>query len=69
MSYIDRVGMEIKSDHPNAFKSGFWGRIVAHDITREGRQIWLIAWPDGSTDTWPCEDNDASYQFRQAVKR
>lgn len=62
-------GMEIKSDHPAAFKSGEWGTIITYDVTREGREIWLISWPDGQTDTWACEDPLADYQFRQPVKK
>lgn len=58
----ERVGQWIKSDHPYAYRTGKWGRIVALNEL-SGRPGWLIEWPDEVTDVWVQDDPDAEYQF------
>lgn len=58
-----RIGWHIKSDHPYAYKTGQWATIVD---AREGtdRNLWMLIWPDGKTDSWVVDDPTADYKFR-----
>ncbi len=54
----------IKSDHPYAYKRGYWGMIVG-ECTVKNRPCFDIVWPDGDVDVWPVIDPTANYQFRE----
>lgn len=54
---------EIRSCHPYAFHSGEWGRLLT-TVESQGRDCYLIQWPDGAEDWWPVEDAMAGYEFR-----
>lgn len=54
----------VRSSHPYAYKSGEWGQIVG-EHERDGRRVWMIVWPDGSTDEWAADDPDANYEFSE----
>lgn len=54
----------MRSCHPYAFKSGEWGQIVG-ERERDGRQVWMIMWPDGATDEWAVVDPQANYEFSE----
>lgn len=58
-----RVGQQIRSEHPYAYRSGQWARIVAV-VPARGRKAWLLEWPDGATDTWAVLDPAAEYEFK-----
>ena len=66
----DRVGQEIRSCHPIAFRSGQWALIVGvtelclHENTVRG--CYQLRWPDGATDDWAIDDPVAEYEFRPA---
>lgn len=47
MSNESRIGMEIRSDDPQAFRCEEWGEVIAHDKDRlTGEETWLVAWPE-----------------------
>lgn len=64
----DRIGQQIRSFHPWAYKSGEWATIVGvteicvHENQQRG--CYQLAWPDGATDDWAIEDPVAGYEFR-----
>lgn len=65
-----RVGKQIRSFHPWAYKRGEWGTITS--VTRncghgnEAEGCYQIQWPDGATDDWAIIDPVARYEFRDA---
>lgn len=64
-----RVGQEIRSWHPYAYRSGQWALIIG--ITEvcihenQGRGCYQLQWPDGATDDWAIEDPAAEYEYRE----
>lgn len=66
-----RVGMLIRSRHPQAFRSGQWGQIVGvREVTvtvNNRRPCFEVKWDASDsldkTDLWPVEDAAARYQF------
>jgi len=64
----ERIGQQIRSFHPWAYKSGEWATVVgvtencAHENQQRG--CFQLEWPDGSTDDWAIEDPVAEYEFR-----
>lgn len=64
----DRIGQQIRSCHPWAYKRGEWATIVGANEVRVHenlkRDCYQLEWPDGSTDDWAIEDPVAEYEFR-----
>lgn len=56
---------EIRHTHPNGFRSGEWA-IVRDFVSVNGRECYLVEFPDGVTDSWVVEDIDDPYEFRSA---
>lgn len=63
-----RIGQQIRSCHPWAYKRGEWATIVGANEVRVHenlkRDCYQLEWPDGSTDDWAIEDPVAAYEFR-----
>lgn len=57
----------IRATHPYAFRSGQWAQIVGVDEAQYDRPVFLVAFPDGATDSWACVDPDAGYEFAETV--
>lgn len=66
----ERVGQQIRSMHPWAYRSGEWATITGvtekyvHDNERRG--CYQLRWPDGATDDWAIIDPAANYEFKEA---
>jgi len=63
----DRVGQEILTQHPYAYRSGQWALITGTTLIAVGkklRECYLLRWPDGVTDEYAIEDPTAEYEFR-----
>lgn len=60
-----RVGQQIRSNHPYAYRSGVWAT-VEMVVPARGRDCWLVRFPDDATDLWPCDDPPAAYEFAGA---
>ena len=54
---------EVRSTHPNGFRSGEWGRILT-TVESHGRDCYLIQWADGVTDWWPVVDPSDEREYR-----
>jgi hypothetical protein len=54
--------MFIRSNHPHAYKSGEWGKVIGRGLFKD-RQVYIVKWPDWNVDLWPVADNDAKYEF------
>jgi hypothetical protein len=57
-------GMDVRSMHPYAYRSGEWARI-AHVYDHDGRRMWLVTFTDGDADWWVANDPDGAYEFRE----
>lgn len=53
----------VRQTHPYGFRSGQWAQIVGVDESVYGRPCFLVVFPDGATDGWPCVDPSAGYEF------
>lgn len=58
----NRVGQEIRSRHPFAYRSGEWALIIGAD---HKCGCYQLRWPDGETDDWAIEDPVAAYEYRE----
>lgn len=58
--------IKIRHTHPNGFRSGEWATIKAV-VPGDGRECYLVEFPDGVTDFWAVEDPDEPYEFSPAV--
>jgi hypothetical protein len=57
----------IRSNHPYAFRSGRWARIVTQSVIPDvhpDRGLFQIQFEDGYTDWWPVNDPVAEYEYR-----
>lgn len=61
---MNNVGKWIRSEHWAAYKSGEWGYVV-DELFMIGRPCYYVEWPDGKTDYWPVDDEDANYEFSE----
>lgn len=59
----ERIGHEIRSEHPYAYRTGQWARILSI-VTISDRECYSLRWPDGATDEWAVDDRVAAYEFR-----
>jgi hypothetical protein len=66
MDRAKKVGMEVRSGHPHAFRSGQWALITKLvKVSWLGdRMCWQVQFPDGVEDLWAVEDKTAGYEFR-----
>ncbi len=55
----------IRHTHPYGFRSGTWAEIKAV-VPGEGRECYLVEFPDGVTDSWAVVDPDEPYEFIDA---
>jgi len=57
---------QIRHTHPSGFRSGEWADIKAV-VPGDGRECYLVEFPDGVTDFWAVGDPDEPYEFRSPV--
>lgn len=58
-----KVGQEVRSCHPDAERSGVWGKISKLAQYRHW-MYWVVVWPDGYSDMWPVDAKNG-YEFRK----
>lgn len=58
-----RIGQEIRSTHPDGFRSGQWAKVLAV-TTVTNRPCYVVMFPDRRTDLWVCDDPRDPYEFR-----
>lgn len=56
------VGQSIRGTHRYAFRSGDWA-VIRAVVPGEGRDCYLVEFPDGVTDFWVVNDPDEPYEF------
>jgi hypothetical protein len=69
MDRAKKVGMEVRSEHPYAFRSGEWAlvtKLVRVSVLGD-LMCWEVKFPDGVEDLWAVEDKMADYEFRESV--
>ncbi len=63
-----QIGQQIRGTHPYVFRSGDWATIRAV-VPGDGRECYLVEFPDGVTDFWPVDDHAAGYEFKAEMTR
>lgn len=58
---INRIGQEIRSHHPYAYRAGKWALITSVDLKCG---CYGLEWPDCVEDDWAINDPAANYEFR-----
>ena len=66
-SQVSAARFEIRSTHHYAYRTGEWADLVTVTRHANGRQVYLVRFPDGASDFWPTEDAMAGYEFREKV--
>jgi hypothetical protein len=54
----------IRGTHHACFRSGEWAEILTTAPDPEGRDCYVVRFPDGKTDWWIVEDALAGYEFK-----
>jgi hypothetical protein len=54
----------IRTTTEGAFRSGEWGHLFSIQHDSEGRDLWVVEFPDGGMDVWPSWDALAGYDVR-----
>lgn len=55
---------EIRTTHPYGFRSGEWAQLLTIAPAPEGRDCYVVRFPDGATDYWVVNDPDGQYETR-----
>lgn len=58
----------IRGRHPYAYRSGEWAHLFSIQHDAEGRDMWVVEFPDGATDVWPSWDAEADYDVRVQIE-
>lgn len=57
----------IRATHPDSFRSGQWAELIGTtDEPETGRRCYTVKFPDGETDWWAVDDEDAGYEITSA---
>lgn len=54
---------QIRTNHPDGFRSGEWASLVNEAIDHSGRRCYLVRFADGASDWWVADDPDGDYEF------
>lgn len=65
LSPAQRVGMQVRSRHPDAFNRDVWGTIMTVTNASDGVLRYGVRWPDGGNALWPVDDPDDVREFRE----
>lgn len=58
-------GAQVRATNPYAYRSGEWADLINITDHANGRRCYLVRFPDGASDFWPVDDEDAGYEFRE----
>ena len=58
----------IRGTHPYSYRSGQWAHLFSIQWDEEGKDLWVVEFPDGDTDVWPSWDTAAGYDVRVQVE-
>ena len=54
----------IRQTHNYGFRSGDWAHLFSIQHDKEGRDVWVVEFPDGAKDAWPSWDAMAGYEVK-----
>lgn len=60
---MSATATHVRSHHWAAYRSGQWARILTIAPDPEGRDCFVVEFPDGATDFWVKDDPDGQYEF------
>jgi hypothetical protein len=52
----------IRTTHPYGFRCGQWAEVLTIAPDPEGRDCYIVRFPDGTTDYWVVTDPDGGYE-------
>lgn len=55
----------IRGTHRWCFRSGEWAEILTTAPDPEGKDCYVVRFPDGKTDWWVVDDPLAGYEFAE----
>lgn len=58
----------IRGNHPYHYRSGEWAHLFSIQHNEDGKDIWIVEFPDGATDAWPAWDRVAQYEVRVQIE-
>jgi hypothetical protein len=58
----------IRITNPETYRAYEWGHLFSIQWDDEGRDLWVVEFPDGSTDVWPSWDSEAGYDVRVQIE-
>lgn len=65
----DRSGpTHIRGTHHACFRSGDWAKLYG-TTEIDGRECYLVRFPDGASDWWVVDDPAAGYEFKTEAER
>lgn len=58
----------VRGTHPYAYRSGNWAHLFSIQHDDEGRDLWVVEFPDGAMDVWPSWDKQAGYEVKIQIE-
>jgi hypothetical protein len=58
----------IRSTNEECYRAFEWGHLFSIQHDKQGRDIWVVEFPDGGTDAWPSWDVEAGYDVRVQIE-
>lgn len=56
----------IRTMHHYGYRCGQWAELLTTLPDPEGRDCYLVRFPDGATDMWVVNDLNGQYEFKAA---
>jgi hypothetical protein len=58
----------VRGTHPMHLRSGEWAHLFSIQHDADGRDLWVVEFPDGAKDVWPSWDAGAGYDVRVQIE-
>ena len=58
----------IRGLHQDHYRSGEWAHLFSIQHDEEGRDIWVVEFPDGAKDAWPSWDSVARFEVKVQIE-
>lgn len=58
----------VRGTHPYAFRSGDWAHLFSIQHDEQGRDLWVVEFPDGVMDVWPSWDKQHGYEVKVQIE-
>jgi hypothetical protein len=58
----------LRQRHQYGFRSGEWAHLFSIQHNAEGKDMWVVEFPDGAMDVWPSWDVVAEYDVKVQIE-